>query len=101
MSEGHGMAEEHGIVEKHGAAREQSESGLTATSYIQHHLQNLCFGQLPAGYVRQGHHGEERLESATWTLAQTSQEAKDMGFWAVHVDSLGWSVALGLLFSLL
>lgn len=94
------MSEEHGS-EEHGAVTEHGDSGLTATGYIQHHLQNLCFGQLPAGYVRQGHHGEEHLESATWTLAQTSQEAKDMGFWAVHVDSLGWSVAIGLLFSFL
>ena len=77
------------------------DGGMAVTDYIQHHLQNMCFGQLPAGYARQGHHGEERLEQATWTLAQTSQEAKDMGFWAVHVDSLGWSVVLGLLFSFL
>jgi F-type H+-transporting ATPase subunit a len=89
------MSEEHGAVAEHGG------DGLTATSYIQHHLQNLCFGQLPAGYIRHGVEGEERLESATWTLAHTAQEAKDMGFWAVHVDSMGWSIALGLLFSLL
>jgi F-type H+-transporting ATPase subunit a len=75
--------------------------GMVVTDYIQHHLQNMCFGQLPAGYARQGHHGEEQLEHATWTLAQTSKEAKDMGFWSVHVDSLGWSVVLGLLFSFL
>ena len=61
------MSEEHGAVAEHGG------DGLTATSYIQHHLQNLCFGQLPAGYVRHGAEGEERLESATWTLAHTAQ----------------------------
>ncbi|ABC33689.1 ATP synthase F0, A subunit [Hahella chejuensis KCTC 2396] len=55
----------------------------TASEYIQHHLQNLTFGNHPE-------HG--------WSFAHTAQEAKEMGFWAVHVDSLGWSIALGALF---
>jgi len=58
----------------------------TASGYIQHHLQNLTYGQLPNG---------------DWGFAHTAQEAKEMGFWAFHVDTLGWSVALGLLFVLL
>jgi F-type H+-transporting ATPase subunit a len=89
------------MSEEQSAVTEHADSGLTATSYIQHHLQNLCFGQLPAGYVRHGANGEEKLGQATWTLAHTAQEAKDMGFWAVHVDSMGWSIAIGLLFSLM
>ena len=74
------MAAEHGVVEAGHAG------GVTITDYIRHHLQNLCYGQLPDG---------------TWGFAHTSKEAADMGFWAVHVDSLAWSVGLALLFSLL
>ena len=58
----------------------------TASGYIQHHLQNLTFGQLPNG---------------DWGFAHTAAEAKAMGFWAFHVDTLGWSLALGLIFILL
>ncbi|MBD9413440.1 F0F1 ATP synthase subunit A [Pseudomonas sp. PDM16] len=58
----------------------------TASGYIQHHLQNLTFGQLPNG---------------DWGFAHTAQEAKEMGFWTFHVDTLGWSVVLGLVFILL
>ncbi|UVJ44042.1 F0F1 ATP synthase subunit A [Pseudomonas sp. LS1212] len=58
----------------------------TASGYIQHHLQNLTFGQLPDG---------------GWGFAHSAAEAKAMGFWAFHVDTLGWSVALGLIFVLL
>ncbi|TLM75756.1 F0F1 ATP synthase subunit A [Microbulbifer harenosus] len=70
----------------------------TATGYIQHHLQNLAYGKLPAGYTRAD--GTVLTES-TWTIAHSSQEAADMGFWAVHLDTLGWSIALGLLFCFL
>lgn len=66
----------------------------TITGYIQHHLQNMTYGQLPAGYTRAD---GSVLEAAQWTLAHSSQEAKDMGFWSLHVDSLAWSVGLGLL----
>jgi F-type H+-transporting ATPase subunit a len=65
-----------------------------ATSYIKHHLTNLTYGKLPAGYVRKD--GSE-VSTDTWTMAHDAQEASDMGFAAVHVDSLGWSVALMLL----
>lgn len=74
----------------------------SATGYIQHHLQNLAYGKLPAGYERLDAEGNVQvLTQDTWTLAHTSQEAADMGFWAVHLDTLGWSLALGLLFSFL
>ena len=68
---------------------------LTANSYIQHHLQNLVFGQLPAGYERAD---GQVLEQAVWTLAHSPKEAVDMGFWALNVDTLGWSILLGALF---
>ncbi|MDH4559569.1 MULTISPECIES: F0F1 ATP synthase subunit A [unclassified Pseudomonas] len=58
----------------------------TASGYIQHHLQNLTFGRLPNG---------------DWGFAHSAEQAKEMGFWAFHVDTLGWSIGLGLLFVLL
>jgi F-type H+-transporting ATPase subunit a len=76
---------------------------LTTTGYIRHHLTNLTYGKLPAGYQRLDHHGhvEETLTQPTWTLATSSQEAHDMGFMAIHVDSMFWSISLGLLFCFL
>ena len=72
---------------------------LTATSYIQHHLTNLTYGKLPAGYERVDSYGDVQvLEQDTWTLAHTAQEASDMGFMAIHVDSMLWSILLGALF---
>ncbi|WP_271409897.1 F0F1 ATP synthase subunit A [Pseudomonas sp. Q1-7] len=58
----------------------------TASGYIQHHLQNLTFGRLPNG---------------EWGFAHSAEQAKEMGFWAFHVDTLGWSIGLGLLFVIL
>ncbi|MEX2164339.1 MAG: F0F1 ATP synthase subunit A [Sulfuricaulis sp.] len=56
---------------------------LTSSEYIKHHLQNLTFGRLPDG---------------TWGLAHSADEAKEMGFWALHLDSLGFAIGLGVLF---
>lgn len=67
----------------------------TSIDYIQHHLQNMAFGKLPAGYVR---YDGTVLEQPAWTLAHSSQEAMDMGFWTFHLDTLGWSVVLGIVF---
>jgi F-type H+-transporting ATPase subunit a len=53
--------------------------------HIAHHLTNLTFGL----------HPENGLSFAT-----TSTEAAEMGFWAIHVDSMLWSIGLGLLFLL-
>lgn len=50
--------------------------------YIQHHLQNLTFGKI----------------DGTWRFAETAQEAKEMGFWAVHVDTMVMSLLMGFLF---
>jgi F-type H+-transporting ATPase subunit a len=75
---------------------------LTTESYIKHHLTNMTYGKLPAGYVRTDSHGEEHaLEHSTWTLAHNDQEMSDMGFMAVHVDSMFWSISLGLVFAVL
>jgi F-type H+-transporting ATPase subunit a len=62
-----------------------SES-LTASGYIKHHLTNLTFGQYPDGH---------------WGFAHTADEASAMGFWAIHVDTMFWSIALGALFLVL
>lgn len=55
----------------------------TSGEYIQHHLQNLTFGQHPDG---------------SWGIAHGAQEASAMGFWSFHVDTLAWSLFLGLSF---
>ena len=59
---------------------------ITTGDYIQHHLQNLTFGRFPDGH---------------WGFAHSALEAKDMGFWAFHVDTMFWSVLLGAAFLLL
>jgi F-type H+-transporting ATPase subunit a len=68
-----------------------------ATGYIQHHLTNLTYGQLPAGtdYINDKG-GISELTEATWMLAQSGEHASNMGFWAFHVDSLAWSIGLAL-----
>jgi len=55
----------------------------TSSEYIQHHITNLTYGQLPDG---------------SWGIAHSIEEAKEMGFWAIHVDTMFWSIAMGLLF---
>ncbi len=56
---------------------------LTSGEYIKHHLTNLTFGQFPDGH---------------WGIANNAQEAKEMGFWAIHLDSMFWSLALAAVF---
>ncbi len=68
---------------------------LTSNSYIQHHLQNLVLGRLPAGYQRTD---GSVLEESTLTFAHSAKEAVDMGFWALNVDTLGFSIVLGAIF---
>lgn len=72
-----------------------ASENLTPTSYIQHHLQNMTWGKLPAGYERADGH---ILAEPTWTLAHSPEEAVDMGFWAINLDSMGWAIALGVIF---
>ncbi|OUV63056.1 MAG: F0F1 ATP synthase subunit A [Gammaproteobacteria bacterium TMED119] len=56
---------------------------LTSSGYIKHHLTNLTYGKHPDGH---------------WGFAHSSQEATDMGFWAIHVDTMMWSFIIGFLF---
>ncbi len=55
----------------------------TGSEYIKHHLVNLTYGRHPDG---------------SWGFAETGLEAKEMGFWAIHVDSMAWAIGLGLIF---
>ncbi len=55
----------------------------TPGEYIQHHITNLTYGQHPDG---------------TWGLAHSVEEAKEMGFWAIHLDTMFWSLTLGFVF---
>lgn len=75
-----------------------SESGeaLTTIGYIQHHLQNMTFGKVPVGGVECD---GSLVEQASWGLAHCAEEATQMGFVAFHVDTLGWGLVLGLIFS--
>lgn len=61
-----------------------ASEALTTKGYITHHLTNLTFGQHPDG---------------TWGFAHSAQEAAEMGFWAFNVDTLGFSILLGVIFS--
>lgn len=72
----------------------------TPVEYIKHHLTNLTYGKLPEGYERVDPYTNDVtvLQEATWTMARSGQEAADMGFMAFHVDTLGWSIAMGVLF---
>lgn len=68
---------------------------LTSNSYIQHHLQNLTLGKLPEGYERSD---GSVLTDASWTIALNAKETADMGFWALNIDTMGWSLFLGAIF---
>lgn len=60
-----------------------AENGeLTGAGYINHHLTNLTYGRFPDG---------------SWGLAHGAEEAASMGFMAIHVDSMLWSLGLGLI----
>jgi len=56
---------------------------LTAQGYIQHHLTNLTLGVHPE-------HG--------LSFAHNAQGAAEMGFWAINVDTMFFSILLGWLF---
>lgn len=55
----------------------------TSSDYIAHHLTNWTYGYHP----EQG-----------WKVAHTAQEAAEMGFQAIHLDSMLWSIGLGIFF---
>ncbi len=56
---------------------------LTSTEYIRHHLSNSTFG---------------RHSDGSWGMASSAEEAKEMGFMAIHVDSMFWSIFLAVVF---
>lgn len=58
------------------------QAAQTSAGYIKHHLTNLTYGQFPDG---------------TWGFAHGAQEAASMGFMAIHVDSMAWTLGLGLI----
>lgn len=60
----------------------------TAAAYIKHHLQNLTYGRFPEGHEHAGN----------WGFAHGAAEAKSMGFMAIHVDTMFWSIFLGAMF---
>lgn len=75
---------------------------LTTESYIKHHLTNMTYGKLTEDVERVSADGTTQvLESGTWTLAHSNAEIDSMGFMAVHVDSMFWSIVLGLVFIVL
>ncbi len=55
----------------------------TSGEYIKHHLTNLTFGQKTDG---------------SWGIAHSSEEIAQMGFWAINLDSMAFSIGLGVLF---
>ena len=55
----------------------------TSGEYIKHHLTNLTFGY---------------TEENGWGIAHGADEIKEMGFWAINIDSMAFSIGLGVLF---
>ena len=60
-----------------------SSEAHSSAEYIKHHLQNLTYGQHADG---------------SWGLAHSVQEAKEMGFFAINLDTMGFSILLGAVF---
>jgi F-type H+-transporting ATPase subunit a len=54
-----------------------------SSEYIQHHLTNLTYG---------------RFENGEWGWAHGAEDIAEMGFYAIHVDTMFWSVFLGSIF---
>lgn len=55
----------------------------SSVEYIKHHLQNMTFGKHP---------------ELGWKMAKTAEEAEAMGFSALHLDTLLWSLLTGFFF---
>ncbi len=68
----------------------------TISEYIVHHLTNLTYGKLPAGFERED--GSIIGDGGAWVMAHGGDEAAAMGFNAIHVDSMLWSIGLGVIF---
>ncbi len=54
-----------------------------SSEYIAHHLTNWTYGKHP---------------ELGWKVAETQKEAAEMGFNAIHLDSMLWSIGLGIVF---
>ncbi len=63
-----------------------SAEAHTSSEYIKHHLEHLTYGKMPDG---------------TWAIAQNAEQAKEMGFMSVNLDTMGFSILLGALFLVL
>ena len=55
----------------------------SSSEYIQHHLTNLTYG---------------RFENGEWGFAHGPGDVAEMGFYALHVDTMFWSIVLGIVF---
>ena len=55
----------------------------SSSEYIKHHLTNLVYGQKGDG---------------SWGFAHNGAEAAQMGFWSINVDTMAWSIGLGVIF---
>ena len=101
-------------------ASESSER--TFQEYLEHHLQNLVYGPLPAGHERTRYskgedeatkeadsqeknldydrekYCKETLTEDGWYLANNKTDVEAMGFWAFHIDTMFFSVLLGGIF---
>jgi F-type H+-transporting ATPase subunit a len=60
-----------------------SAEAHTSSEYIKHHLEHLTYGKMPDG---------------TWAIAQNAEQAKEMGFMSINLDTMGFSILLGVLF---
>mgnify|MGYP006084368975 CR=1 FL=1 len=69
-----------------------SESSITTSGYIKHHLQNLTYGEKQVETV-----SGTWAPTGEWGFATTAQEATQMGFWAINVDTMLMSIVLGSL----
>lgn len=58
---------------------------LTSAGYIKHHLTYWTYGKLPDGH---------------WGFAHNAKEAAEMGFMSINLDTMLWSIVLGLIFIL-
>ena len=58
-------------------------SYANSSEYIKHHLTNLTYGQKADG---------------SWGIAHGADDIKEMGFWSINLDSMFFSIALGLFF---
>ena len=66
-----------------------SEALPSSAEYIKHHLTNLTFGRHADGHWGIAHGTED---------VPTADIIKEMGFWAIHLDTMFWSILLGVVF---